>query len=395
MVGLAVAQDTLRFMAYNLLFYGSTPGFCDLACKDEQLRIILNAIKPHVLGVNEIAPDPLLMRRLLDSVLNIEGVSYWRSSYYANPSRSNIVSALFYDSRRLGWLKQELVTTQNNLRDVYAYHLFYKEREPQADTLFLVVIVSHLKAGDTPADAEARAEAAEAIRRYIQELPENRRLFVIEMGDHNFYTAAEEGYQSLVQALVDPAPAGDWSGNPLYAYFHTQSTRVSQLPDQGMGGGLNDRFDFILFSPACTLSSSRMRYVPGSFRAVGQDGQRFGSSINSSPLPAGYDPSLINALYTMSDHLPVIADFALSASPALSLSDKKTMSFPFSYSVQSHTLSLWTRREVWIQIWDGLGRQWVEEYIPNQSQRTYTLPPGLYLLCEREQSTCLHFLLLP
>ncbi|MCS7189035.1 MAG: hypothetical protein RMJ66_05340, partial [Bacteroidia bacterium] len=257
LVGLG--QDTIKVMACNLLRYGATPGYCDLTCKDQQLRTIISYVRPDLIGINEISNSPLLFRRLLDSVLNVGGINYWRSSLYQNPSNSPIVSALFYDSRRFGWLGQSHITAQGGLRDIYAFHLYYKEPNlsQTQDTLFLTVIVVHFKAGNTTEDAQLRAQAAWEIKQYIQNLPLNRRKFIIQMGDHNLYTDTEEAYQALRQVLVDPGPAGAWSGNSTYAFFHTQSTRLQMLPDEGLGGGLDDRFDFIFFSPECTTSTSR------------------------------------------------------------------------------------------------------------------------------------------
>jgi len=377
-------QDTLRVMSYNLLTYGATGGYCDTRCKDQQLRTIVSFVRPHLIGVNEVAASSALVRRLLDSVLNVGGVNYWRSSPYANTTGSDIVSALFYDSRRFGWLRQELVTTQGGLRDIYAYHLYYKDPtlSQTGDTLFVVVLVSHLKAGNAPSDAQNRAQAAVAIRQYLQSLPPSRQAFVLEVGDHNLYSSSEAAYQELLQVLVDPGPAGPWSGNPTYAFFHSQSTRIQSLADGGSGGGLNDRFDFIFFSPACTTTTARARYVTGSFRVVGQDGQHFGRALTDPPTPVGYSAQLINALYAMSDHLPVVAEFALSVRPAVS-------SLPLQrerrgWWAWSEGGRLFLRSEVGgaYRIVDGVGRLWaVVELRPGEISEL-SLPSGLYVAWE-------------
>lgn len=379
---LAGAQDTLHVVAYNILRYGATPGYCDTRCKDQQLRTIFSYLQPDLIGINEIGPSAALVRRLLDSVLNINGVDYWRSSLYQNTVNSDIVSALFYDSRRLGWLGQTLITTQGGLRDVFAYHLYYKEPNlaQTQDTLFLVAIVSHLKAGNGTSDAQTRAQAATAIRQYIQNLPPDRRRFVLEMGDHNLYSSSETAYQELTQVLVDPGPAGSWSNNSAFAFYHTQSTRSTSLADGGSGGGMDDRFDFILFSPECTTSTARARYVPGSFRAVGQDGQRFKQSINAAPLPSGYPTSVINALYVTSDHLPVSARFALSVQPATGLSTAPEKTPPLRWWIEGSTLCLQANEPLTMRIGDLVGRIWVYETLSAGENRTYSLPAGVYFL---------------
>ncbi|MEN2992109.1 MAG: hypothetical protein ABDH91_00955 [Bacteroidia bacterium] len=381
------AQDTIRVMAYNLLTYGATPGYCDTRCKDQQLRTIISFVRPHIIGVNEVGPSAALLRRLLDSVLNIGGVTYWRSSPYANTTNSNIVSALFYDSRRFGWLRQDLITTQGGLRDIYAYHLYYKEPglTSGSDTLFLVAIVAHLKAGNTASDAQLRTQAATAIRQYIQSLPSNRQRFVIQMGDHNLYGASEQAYMELVSLLVDPGPAGEWSGNSAFAFYHTQSTRAQALSDGGLGGGLNDRFDFIFFSPACTTASARARYLPGSFRVIGQDGQHFRRGLNEAPLPAGYSAAVVNALYAMSDHLPVIADFALMVRSAITPLLETPATPVLHWRIASGSLTLWAERPCHFRLLDLTGRLWTQGYLEPHTPQLFYLPSGLYLLYLEEE----------
>lgn len=376
------AQDTIRIMAYNLLQYGLTPGYCDTRCKDQQLRTIVGFVRPHLIGVNEVGPSAALVRRILDSVLNVNGVTYWRSSIYQNTVNSDIVSALFYDSRRFGWLKQELITTQGGLRDIFAYHLYYKAADlaQTQDTIFVVAIVSHLKAGNAPSDAQERSQAAQAIRQYIQNLPPQRQRFVIEMGDHNLYGDSEAAYQTLTQVLVDPGPAGPWSGNPTYAFFHTQSTRVQSLADGGSGGGLNDRFDFIFFSPSCTVGTAKARYIPASFRVIGQDGQHFGQALTAPPTPAGYSQGVINALYAMSDHLPVVAEFAVAASPAVVALPTGQALLPVAWKVAGHTVTLSAYEGAIVRIVDALGRECFRGQLRPTESVELSLPAGIYYL---------------
>jgi hypothetical protein len=293
---------------------------------------------------------------------------------------SDIVSALFYDSRRFGWLGQELITTQGGLRDIFAYHLYYKAADlaQTQDTIFVVAIVSHLKAGNASSDAQTRAQAAQAIRQYIQNLPSQRQRFVIEMGDHNLYGDSEAAYQTLTQVLVDPAPAGPWSGNATYAFFHSQSTRVQSLADGGSGGGLNDRFDFIFFAPSCTVSTAKVRYVPASFKVIGQDGLHFGRSLTDSPTPAGYSQGVINALYAMSDHLPVVGEFAVAASPAVVSLTVGQASLPVKWSVEGNTLILSACEGLILRVIDALGREYFRGQLGPNEQVKVSLPAGVY-----------------
>jgi len=372
------AQDTIRVLAYNLLYYGGTPGYCQTSCKDIQLRTIIGFIKTDLI---EIAPYPGYMRRILDSVLNVGGISYWRSGIFPNNLTGDRLSMVYYDSRRFAYEKQELITTQGGLRDVYAFHLYYREPDlgSHRDTLFVVVIASHLKAGPNPSDAATRAQAALAIRNYIQALPPNRRRWVLDMGDHNLYGASETAYQRLTEVLIDPGPAGEWNNNSAYAYYHTQSTRLQSLADGGSVGGLNSRFDFIFFSPECTLSTAKARYIPGSHKVIAQDGLHYGKSLLDPPQVAGYSQGILNALYTASDHLPVVAEFALNVTSALTALNFED---PPSFFIRTapNYLEVKSARPAHLTVYDLQGRNIGTALVGPEQPFSSALPSGVYLL---------------
>lgn len=376
------AQDTIRVLAYNLLLYGGTPGYCQTSCKDIQLRTIIGFIKPDLIVFNEIAPYPGYVRRILDSVLNTGGISYWQSGLFPTNLTGDRLSMVYYDSRRFAYEKQELITTQGGLRDVYAFHLYYRDPNLSShqDTLFVVVIASHLKAGPNPSDATTRAQAALAIRNYIQALPANRRRWVLDMGDHNLYGASETAYQRLTEVLVDPGPAGQWDNNSAYAYYHTQSTRLQSLADGGAGGGLNSRFDFVFFSPECTLTTAKARYIPGSHKVIGQDGLHYGKSLLDPPQVAGYSQGILNALYTASDHLPVVADFALNVTSALAALASEEELVSFSISTAPNYLEVKSARPAHLTVYDLQGRNVGTALLGPEQPFSLALPSGVYLL---------------
>ncbi|MCF0206477.1 MAG: hypothetical protein HUK15_03520, partial [Bacteroidales bacterium] len=138
----------------------------------------------------------------------------------------------------------------------------------------------------------------------------------IVCGDFNIYAASEPAFQKLVNpsylpiAFYDPVnKMGDWNNNWNFAEVHTQSTRSGNGDDCFSGGGMDDRFDFILMSGSIINGTKGITYSDGSYWAVGQDGNRFNGSINS---PSNYSlPSdVVSALYNMSDHLPVVAELS-------------------------------------------------------------------------------------
>ena len=128
-------------------------------------------------------------------------------------------------------------------------------------------------------------------------------------GDFNMYTSNEQGFINLT---ADPNRAirfkdpinkpGSWNNSGAFASVHTQSTRVSGSCHSG--GGLDDRFDFVLCGQELLDNTRGLAYIPGSYRAVGNDGNHFNSSINTGTNSA-VPSAVLTALYEMSDHLPV------------------------------------------------------------------------------------------
>ncbi|MEZ4784893.1 MAG: hypothetical protein R3F28_12555 [Candidatus Kapaibacterium sp.] len=85
-------------------------------------------------------------------------------------------------------------------------------------------------------------------------------------------------------------------------YTHPRLRQYGGRFGGGVNGGMDDRFDQILLSPAL-LS----RYLPGSYTSFGNDGNHFNDSINAMPNTA-VSPELAQALHDASDHLPVYLD---------------------------------------------------------------------------------------
>ncbi len=144
---------------------------------------------------------------------------------------------------------------------------------------------------------------------------------VLIMGDFNMYSANESGYRLLTQTYSNPnicfkdpiggTGVGEWSNNSQFAAFHTQSTR-SYSEECFAGGGLDDRFDFILMADEIAFSYNHLRYVQGSYHAVGNDGRHFNQSIDQNGNHS-VPQEVVEALFDGSDHLPVTMKIAVNA----------------------------------------------------------------------------------
>ena len=319
----AKAQDTITVMQYNLLYYGNyQSGFADCyetnnntQHKDECIRNIVNYVKPDIFTVCEFGATQTLLTDFLRHNLNINGADYWQSDNIVNYAGSNIINHIFFDSRKMGLKKH--VALRTNPRDTDVYELYLKTPTLTAgDTVKLVCIVAHPKAGMSY-EASRRALMQVAMDHVNQYYPNDN---VLIMGDFNMYGASESGYRLLTQTYTNPdicfmdpvanlGGVGEWNNNNLFTAFHTQSTR-GYSEECFSGGGLDDRFDFILMADEIAFSYNHLRYVQGSFHAVGNDGCHFNMSVNqgnNSAVPA----EIAEALFDASDHLPVTMKIAV------------------------------------------------------------------------------------
>ena len=316
------AQDTLRMMQYNLMYYTNNSGVSDcnsvtnnLDQKDANLRTIFGYVLPDVFCVNEIGSDVTYADRILDNVINTGGRDYYRHGPLTNYSGGYIANMFFYDSRKLTLHGSTFITTA--YRDINGYTVYYNSPDlAGGDTVFITFWIAHLKAGNYNDNIAARLVQTQRLMNHIATsgLPGN---YVLS-GDLNVYGSEEECYQQLINynnslyRFYDPIDReGHWNNNGVFADIHTQSTHAGSS-DCFAGGGMDDRFDIILVSPYVFYGSQNVRVLPETYHALGQDGNRFNGSI-ISPQNNLIPNAVAQALYNQSDHLPVITDFAVDA----------------------------------------------------------------------------------
>lgn len=181
----------------------------------------------------------------------------------------------------------------------------------------------HLKAGNSAGDNYQRNLEAQNIRSNADALGEGTH--VIYMGDFNFVGHNESSVLTLYAPgpgqAVDPLLLPTWPGVSS-RFWLTQSTRDIPLPDGGAFGGIDDRFDLQLVSGEF-LDGEGLSYLgfsssgfPGfehSYIAFGNDGLVYNGPINVAT-PGREQPYVVlDALYELSDHLPVVADYQIPA----------------------------------------------------------------------------------
>jgi hypothetical protein len=212
---------------------------------------------------------------------------------------------LFYNQLKFNYIGQRRIKTE--LRDIAEFTLEHiPDPGQKPDTL--VIYAMHLKANVDADGIAQRGREINALRAALTQAP-----YQIACGDYNVYSAQEPAYTGMVSpssgmVFVDPMGT-DWVRNSAgRASIYTQSTRQGSVSGCGGGsaGGLDDRFDLILFSEPLAA-----RVVPGTYTPFGNDGlARLSGSINNPP-NTRVSATIADALLCASDHLPVYADVIL------------------------------------------------------------------------------------
>ena len=293
----ASAQDTLRVMAWNLLNYID-------ASRDQYYRTVIRYAKPDVLVVEEMTSQAMVDNFFANVVDAVSPGEFSEGTFIDGPDTDN---EIFFKTPGLEFVSNTPIATA--LRNISEFTMY---SPAAADTLRLFAV--HLKASSGTTNEADRAAEVANLRSVTNALPFGKYFLVL--GDFNLYGATESAYQELLQDnptddgnFIDPVTLpGVWN-SLSYAPLHTQSTRTRSFGD-GATGGLDDRFDLILFSRAVS-QAGRIRYLPGSLAAIGNDGRHYNDSINQMPNFAVPD-SVANALEYASDHLPVIEEFVFS-----------------------------------------------------------------------------------
>ncbi len=342
------ASDTLLVMNYNLLYYGYYTSYCtsqnnNVEQKAENLHTIINHIRPDVFAVTELGRDASTADHLLNNALNKNDIDFYERAAYTNTANSNIVNMLYYNKSKLGLVSQAV--PGNILRDINLYKLYYKADDlaETKDTTFITCVVAHLKAGSSDSDQQVRANMVTNVMTYLDYY--NYDGNILFMGDFNINSSYETSYQVLLNYSEDPELRfndpidlpGQWWNNSTMALYHSQSTHLSG--DCHAGGGLDDRYDFILASNDVLSGDYGFKYVEDSYKTIGQDGLRFDKSL-INPTNVSEPEEVINALYDFSDHLPITLELEVTEKIVNNSDDhlnlKKNIRFnnPVTYSLE-------------------------------------------------------------
>lgn len=324
-IGLGVVtadgQTSVKIMSYNTLNFplGIMPN------RQDTLKKILNYAQPDLLVLQEMR-SAMGYNLIIDhSVVDLPG-NYAASTHVPNQSSSSplnqLTHGIVYNTEVFGLAKEYWRTT--HLRDINIYKLYFAEAAlaTGGDTTFVYTFVTHLKAGTGSNNQQQRLDMTEVFVDELGNLPVDS--YVLFAGDFNVYNSNEPAYQLMLSAenpivMEDPIDApGNWaSSNYPFREIHTQCTRTEVIFGDGVGGGMDDRFDFILVSSNLKSAESPVRYKSGTYKALGNNGTCHNQNITDCELNNDVPGNILRALYHFSDHLPVVMeielDFALSA----------------------------------------------------------------------------------
>jgi len=352
----SVGYAQLRIVSYNAATDTNPSGDVARAGMASVLQAIgiesKNGIQRpiDVLSLQEVTSSLGGATSIVNVLNSIYGAGTYARSTVVGGSTDGTTMAVVYNTHTVQLVGQTAVGSASTSGAARAPMRFEFQPLGYDSSADFFVYSEHYKAGTASSDKARRDAEAQTVRADANALGPNAR--VIFSGDYNIQSSSETMYQTLTAAggtgrAVDPLNApGTWNNNASFAGIHTQAPLVTGV--NGLtGGGMDDRFDFQLVT-APVLSGQGFSYigpnvpntlVPAtqqSYHAFGNNGTTYNQDLNSpsnTALPASeYAPTagqpsrttVLNALTTASDHLPVVADYQLPAKMGASLASVPT-----------------------------------------------------------------------
>lgn len=360
-----------NLVSYNSLRYSPT----NIDARHPQLRMVLGDLQPDLLCVQELSGSAA-SQMYLDSVLNFDSTTYSMATFI---NSNDLDVNLFYKTNKFGFISTQSYTT--TLRDIYHFQVV-----PTSLMDTLHVFGLHLKASPGTTNQLRRKDEVDVLRQVTDAFAPGTHFLVC--GDFNIYKSSEPAYARLLEDtpgndghFVDQfSLTGTWN-NASYAMYHTQSPRSNAF-NGGASGGMDDRFDMILISE--TLNDTLgLHYVQGSMYPYGNDGQHYNMSINDLPTNSAVGQVMADALYFVSDHIPVVASFAFKAPPVsgVSLEEAEVETVGVSLNAEGVFIENPENRKLEMSIFSMDGRRLRVETITHS--KDVNLRSGLYLVTLR------------
>ncbi len=312
-IGLALTfapAEALRIATWNITVYPS-----NLTVRQDDFRTVMAAMDPDVLVVQELTTQAGRDSFYFNVLKNVSPARVWKQSSFIATTES----AVFWDSLKVTVLNVVSFATAGP-RDVLRFRV--RPVGYASNTASALVYSLHLKAGNTAPDEATRQAECTDIRNQLNFDGDNGNHLLVG-GDYNAYDSSDLGYVRLLESQVDNDgrlkdpinTAGSWTANPAFAAVHTQSpcsNPGTDCPSNFSGGGMDDRFDFMLHTYSFE-DGEGLDFVPGGYVNYGNDGQHYNQPINGSGFNNAVGIAIANAINDCADHLPIIYTFQVPA----------------------------------------------------------------------------------
>lgn len=365
--GVPDVQSQLRVVTYNTNTFDTEIGNSDIRTVRDEANIVLQAIgEESVNGIARPADIILLQEQQqldtttqdlvnrLNSIYASQGITYARGFQIADtttgdstgsPNAAEIRQGVIYRTDSVQLISEDSFGdlsggTISQPRENLLHRFRPVGYGADAD---LYIFNVHFEAGDANEDLAGRETAAREIREYIDSNNLGSRN-VIVAGDLNVDSTFESsGVSTFGGASALDILAADGEGRVLDPLFPNGEEINFRIYDSGVpntqagvdlapfltqspsaqggalvGGGIDDRFDFILQSDEL-LDGEGVSSIDGSLRSFGNNGSTPNGAINDrntisiNGLSSFTTDEVLDALEAASDHLPVITDFQLPA----------------------------------------------------------------------------------
>ncbi len=385
----AFAQDDIKIMSYNILNY---PTGGNIVNRIDTFSKILDYYEPDLLLLQELKSEQGLDD--IEQELNNLFGNYRAGTYVAqvsNPSNSwRLQQNIVYNESVFKLVGEQVITTTYRDINYFQLRILNQDGTPSPDILH--TYVTHLKSSQGSSNQQLRLEMANVLFDHIATLPEKSNIVV--GGDFNVYNSQEPAYQKLLSdngtnSLQDPIDMPFWAdSNFQNREILTQSTRSSSLSD-GAGGGMDDRFDFVLLSDQLMTQDTRLDYQLDSYLALGNNGTCYNQDLIDCSTVDNVSYEMLRALYYMSDHLPVV--LSLNRNPSVStnnvLSPSAMLEIRPNPANTEIELILNDNIPVDIRFFNAVGTMIFERRSLNQnaSFSVAEFPQGMYVLQVRDR----------
>jgi endonuclease/exonuclease/phosphatase family metal-dependent hydrolase len=368
----SVQSQPATIMTWNLLSFSTDAGD-----RVAHFSTVIDSLRPQLLAVQEVegqASASYFHQAVLQEEMAM-------APFIDGPDSE---AALFYDEDLFELVQVQAIPTA--LRNINWYTL---KRNWSLDTLHVFLV--HLKSSSGTENENQRLAEVNALRQVTDQLPLNSYFMVC--GDFNIYGGDEPAYQRLLEQdgqngyFIDPIGInGPWNV-ASYSQFHTQSPRVRSFGG-GASGGLDDRFDMIMFSHSFGPNGD-IQYMYNTAWAVGNDGEHYNDSINAGT-NSMVGASMANALHYASDHLPVVTSFRFMNPMGVEDAEGQSISVTPNPSAGLYSVNLSSiKRPIQCTIYDVSGRVADQQFIGRNSQLLEIdiseQPTGVYLLLLQDE----------